>query len=98
MFFMFTLGSIGIIITGFALYAQAWGWDTHWMVLFGWVFDVFGDAQAVRTTHHALMYVFIIFSMAHIYMSFREDIMGGATTISSMTTGLRMFKEGGHHE
>ena len=44
------------------------------------------------------MYVFIIFSMAHIYMSFREDIMGGATTISSMTTGLRMFKEGGHHE
>lgn len=98
MFFMFTLGSIGIIITGFALYAQAWGWDTHWMVLFGWVFDVFGDAQAVRTTHHTLMYVFIIFSMAHIYMSFREDIMGGATTISSMTTGLRMFKEGGHHE
>ena len=28
-------------------------------------------------------------------MSFREDVMGGATTISSMTSGLRMFKHGG---
>ena len=39
---------------------------------------------------------FIIFTFAHLYMSFREDVMGGATTISSMTTGLRMFKETHH--
>ena len=98
MFFMFTLGSIVIIITGLALFAQAWGWVTGWMSWFGWVITLFGDSQAVRTVHHAVMYVFIIFSIAHIYMSFREDIMGGATTISSMTSGLRMFKHGGHHE
>ena len=66
------------------------------MAMFGWVFSLFGDAQSVRTVHHALMYVFILFSIAHIYMSFREDVMGGATTISSMTSGLRMFKHGGH--
>ena len=42
------------------------------------------------------MYFFIIFTFAHLYMSFREDVMGGATTISSMTTGLRMFKETHH--
>lgn len=96
MFFMFTLGSAAIIVTGFALYAQAWGWDTGWMIAFGWVFSVFGDAQSVRTAHHLLMYVFIIFSIAHIYMSFREDVMGGTTTISSMTSGLRLFKESGH--
>lgn len=93
MFFMFTLASFGVILTGFALYAQNWGWETGWMTYFGWVHALFGDAQAVRTTHHALMYVFILFSIAHLYMSFREDVMGGATTISSMTTGLRMFKE-----
>ena len=92
MFAMFVLGSFLIIITGLALYAQAWGWDTGWMTYFGWVFTLFGDAQAVRTVHHALMYVFILFSIAHIYMSFREDVMGGATTLSSMSTGLRMFK------
>ncbi len=93
MFAFFFLGSVVIIITGLALYAQAWGWDTGWMSWFGWVFSLFGDAQSVRTVHHAAMYVLIIFSMAHLYMSFREDVMGGATTLSSMTTGLRMFKE-----
>ena len=31
MFGFFFLGSIVIIITGLALYAQAWGWDTGWM-------------------------------------------------------------------
>ena len=34
--------------------------------------------------------------MAYVYMSFREDVMGGATTLSSMSTGLRMFKEDHH--
>ena len=79
-FAMFVLGSFVIIITGLALYAQSWGWDTSWMAWFGWVFVLFGDAQAVRTVHHVMMYVFILFSIAHIYMSFREDVMGGATT------------------
>lgn len=98
MFGFFVLGSILLIITGLALYAQAWGADTSWMAWFGWVFTLFGDAQAVRTVHHALMYVLIIFTIAHMYMSFREDIMGGCTTLSSMTTGLRMFKHAGGDE
>ena len=72
MFGFFFLGSIVIIITGLALYAQAWGWDTGWMAWFGWVFTLFGDAQAVRTTHHVTMYFFIIFTFAHLYMSFRD--------------------------
>ena len=99
MFGFFVLGSFGIIITGFALFAQHWGWDSSWMIYFGWVFQLFGDAQAVRTTHHVLMYTFCLFTIAHVYMSFREDVMGGATTLSSMSTGLRMFKHSGaeHH-
>ena len=97
MFAMFVLGSIVVILTGFALYAQAWGCDTGSKPWLGWLITHFGDAQAVRTVHHLCMYVFILFSIAHIYMSFREDVMGGATTLSSMSTGLRMFKET-HHE
>ena len=59
----------------------------------GWVFALFGDnAQAVRTFHHALMYVFTLFMVAHFYMAAREDIMGGATELSAITNGLRMFK------
>jgi len=96
MFGFFVLGSIAIIITGFALYAQAWGWGTSWMIWFGWVFSLFGDAQCVRTVHHVLTYVFLLFCVAHFYMAIREDVMGGATTLSSMGSGLRMFKETEH--
>lgn len=96
MFLMFTLAGFGLIVTGFALYAQAWGWNTGLMSVFEWVFALTGDAQTVRTAHHVFMYILIAFTIFHVYMSFREDIMGGATTVSSMTTGLRMFKEISH--
>jgi Ni,Fe-hydrogenase I cytochrome b subunit len=38
------------------------------------------------------MYVFLLFMVAHLYMASREDIMGGATEMSAITNGLRMFK------
>ncbi len=33
MFFMFTLGTLFMIVTGLALYAEQWGWGTAWMTL-----------------------------------------------------------------
>lgn len=90
---MYVLGSIAIIITGFGLYAEQWGWDTGWMSWFGWVTAWMGGPQVVRTTHHLLMYYLLIFLCAHLYMSFREDIMGGGTQVSTMINGIRFFKE-----
>ena len=49
---MYILGSVLIIITGFGLYAQQWGWDTGWMTYFGWVTEWLGGPQPVRTFHH----------------------------------------------
>jgi len=93
MFGFFVLGSFCIIITGLALYGQPYGAGSGWDIMTGWVFALFGDnAQAVRTFHHALMYVFTLFMVAHFYMAAREDIMGGATELSAITNGLRMFK------
>jgi len=92
MFFMYTLGTILIIITGFGLYAQQWGWGDSWMNWFGWVTVLFGEPQTVRTWHHALMYYLGIFAMIHIYMAMREDVMGGTTQLSTMMNGVRMFK------
>lgn len=93
MFAMYVLGSIAIIITGFGLYAQQWGWDTGWMTYFGWVTHYMGGAQVVRTVHHALMYYLLLFLSFHLYMSFREDIMGHDTQISTIVNGIRYFKE-----
>jgi len=82
MFAMYTLGTIFIIITGFALYAEQWGWGTLPMTLMGWVFVLFGDPQMVRT----------LFAIIHMYMVFREDIMSGQSVIGTMTNGIRMWK------
>jgi Ni/Fe-hydrogenase 1 B-type cytochrome subunit len=52
MFFMYTLGTLFMIVTGLALYSEQWGWGLLPMQLFGWVFVLFGDPQTVRTLHH----------------------------------------------
>ena len=92
MFFMFTLGTIFMCLTGFALFAQQWGWGTTYMNLFGWVFVVLGDPQNVRTWHHLVMWYLVLFAVVHTYMVFREDIMSGESVVSTMINGIRMFK------
>lgn len=91
-FFMFTLGMLFLIVTGFALYAEQWGWGTGYMRWFGWVFVLFGDPQTVRTLHHLAMWYMLLFVVTHIYVVFREDIMTGQTVISTMVNGIRMWK------
>jgi Ni/Fe-hydrogenase 1 B-type cytochrome subunit len=92
MFAMYTLGTIFIIVTGFALYAGQWGWGTWRMNAMGWVFVLLGDPQMVRTLHHLAMWYLLLFAVIHIYMVFREDIMSGESVIGTMINGIRMWK------
>ena len=92
MFAMFTLGTLFIIVTGLALYSEQWGWGSLPMTLFGWVFVVFGDPQMVRTLHHLAMWYLLLFALVHVYMVFREDIMSGESIVSTMISGIRLFK------
>jgi Ni/Fe-hydrogenase 1 B-type cytochrome subunit len=92
MFFMFTLGTIFMIFSGFALYAQQWGWGLLPMNLFGWQLKLFEQPQMLRTLHHLGMWYLLLFVMVHIYMVFREDIMSGASVIGTMINGIRMWK------
>ncbi len=96
MFAMFVLGTLVIIVTGFALYAQQWAWGESWMALFGWVHVLLGEPQAVRTVHHLAMYYLLVFSIVHMYMVFREDVMAKETVISTMVNGIRAFKTKEH--
>jgi Ni/Fe-hydrogenase 1 B-type cytochrome subunit len=92
MFFMFVLGTLVLIITGLGLYAQAYGWGSTWMAWFGWVTVLLGGPQAVRTTHHLAMWYVLLFTIVHMYMVFRQDVMSRATIISTMVNGIRMWK------
>jgi Ni/Fe-hydrogenase 1 B-type cytochrome subunit len=92
MFSMFTLGIVVLIFTGLGLYAQGYGWGSGWMNAFGWVTVLLGTPQAVRTVHHLAMWYVLLFSLVHIYMVFRQDIMGRSTIVGTMVSGIRMFK------
>jgi Ni/Fe-hydrogenase 1 B-type cytochrome subunit len=92
MFLMYTLGTLFMIVTGFALYSEQWGWGSVPMNLFGWVFVVFGDPQMVRTLHHLGMWYLLLFAFIHVYMVIREDVMSGETVIGTMVSGIRLFK------
>jgi Ni/Fe-hydrogenase 1 B-type cytochrome subunit len=92
MFAMYALGALFIIITGLALYSEQWGWGTTPMNLMGWVFVLFGDPQTVRTLHHLAMWYLLLFTVVHVYMVFREDIMSGESVIGTMTNGIRFWK------
>jgi Ni/Fe-hydrogenase 1 B-type cytochrome subunit len=91
-FVMFTLGTIVLIFTGLGLYAQGFGWGSTWMNLFGWVTVLAGTPQAVRTAHHLAMWYVLVFVLIHIYMVFREDIMGESSIVSMMVNGIRLWK------
>ncbi len=93
MFFAFTLTTVFMICTGFALYSEGTGIDSWQHTLFGWVFTLFPNSQDVHTWHHLGLWVFVCFVTVHIYAAIREDIMSRQSIISTMISGERMFKD-----
>jgi Ni/Fe-hydrogenase 1 B-type cytochrome subunit len=93
MFFLFTCLAVGMLLTGWALYAEAKGIDSVLYMLFGWVIDLFGGSFPVHTIHRLGMWVIIGFTMIHLYAAIREDIMSKQTIISSMFSGWRHFRD-----
>jgi len=73
--------------TGFALYADM----SRFFLpkLFGWVVPLMGGDMAVRQWHHAAMWLFIAFSIIHIYLVFYHDSTEENGTISSMAGGWK---------
>jgi Ni/Fe-hydrogenase 1 B-type cytochrome subunit len=92
MLLMFVVPTVVLLLTGFAMFAEAMGVQSAWYKVFGWVFRVLGESMTVHTWHHVAMWVVLIFSMVHIYMASREDITHRQSTISTMFSGWRFFR------
>jgi len=93
MFGLFFLGSLFMIFTGLALYGEGLGtgsWEYRW---FAWVFTLFGGSFRVHAWHHLGMWVLAVFALVHVYAVIREEIMGRQTTLSTMISGWRYFKD-----
>lgn len=93
MFFMYVLGSIWMVLSGFALYGEGTGmdsWQFRWFT--SWLQPWVGDSQQLHTYHRLGMWYLIIFSMAHMYMAIREDVFSKETVVSTMVNGWRVPK------
>ncbi|WP_119286543.1 Ni/Fe-hydrogenase, b-type cytochrome subunit [Azohydromonas sediminis] len=93
MFFMYVLGTVFMIVTGFALYGEGTGMDSWAHQYFSsWVLPLLGYSMNVHTLHHLGMWYLLVFTIVHLYMVVREDICSGETVISTMVNGWRVEK------
>ena len=93
MFFMYLLGTVWMILSGFALYGEGTGMGTWQFAYFtSWLQPLVGDSQQLHTYHRLGMWYLIIFSMAHMYMVIRQDVFTKETIISTMVNGWRVQK------
>lgn len=93
MFLMFALVGLFMILTGYALYGDGIGIDSWAGRMFGWVTPLLGQSQDVHTYHRLGMWIMIMFTIVHIYMAFREDILSKQSIVSTMVNGYRYFKD-----
>lgn len=92
-FLLFTIPSIFLIFTGFALYGEGAGVGSWQDQMFGWIIPLFGGSQAVHNWHRLAMWVMIVYGILHIYLVFRQEVMTNETYVSTMISGHRIFKD-----
>ena len=79
------------IFTGFGLYAPTSGW---WLPkLFAWVPDFLGGDAPTRLIHHISTWLFIIFTLIHVYLVFYHDWLEGRGESSSMINGYKFVRK-----
>jgi len=93
MFFMYVLGAVFMIVTGFALYGEGLGRESWIFGAFSsWVLPLLGSSENAHTLHHLGMWYLICFTLIHLYMVVREDILANETIVSAMISGWRVAK------
>jgi Ni/Fe-hydrogenase 1 B-type cytochrome subunit len=79
------------IFTGFALYS--WMSASFFPKLFSWVIPLMGGIVVVKHWHHLFMWIFVAFTILHIYLSWYHDYLEGRGTISSMIGGWKFIEK-----
>lgn len=79
------------IFTGFGLYAPTSSW---WLPkLFSWVPAFLGDEMTTRFVHHLSTWLFIIFTLIHVYLVFYHDWLEGRGESSAMISGYKFVRK-----
>ena len=79
------------IVSGFALYASMS--SSAFPQLFHWLVPLFGSEQNLRLFHYAAMWLFIVFTIIHLYLVFYHDYVEGHGVLSSMVGGWKFMEK-----
>lgn len=93
MWFFNTLLGLFMIVTGFALYSEGLGLGSWADIGFGWALPLLGGSQQVRMLHELGMWLFIVFTIIHIYMAIRAEIMSSQSSVSTIISGWRTYRD-----
>ena len=75
------------VSSGFALYAPtSSSWIPH---LFSWMVPLFGSEFTLRSFHHGAMWIFVAFTIVHVYLACYEDVVDGHGAVSAMIGGWK---------
>ena len=78
-------------ITGFGMSSAM---SDSWLPrLFSWIVPLMGGDFAVRQWHHVMMWLFVIFSIIHVYLVFYHDYVEGRGVTSSMVGGWKFVEK-----
>ncbi len=89
-YFIIFIAFVFQCLTGFGLYAAM---SPSWFPkLFSWFVPMVGGDMMARHIHHLLMWIFIIFSMVHIYLVFYHDYIERNGVTSSMIGGWKFIE------
>jgi Ni/Fe-hydrogenase 1 B-type cytochrome subunit len=79
-------------VTGLALYSEYYP-GGFWDRLFGWLTYDVASNNVLRLVHHSLMWVFVVFFLAHLYLDVIDEFSEQRGTTSSMLTGYKAVEE-----
>jgi len=90
-YFILFIFMLIMILTGFAMYANmTTSFFAQW---FNWVTPLLGGDIMVRIVHHVSMWVFILFTLIHVYLVMFHDYVEGHGETSSMIGGWKFLEK-----
>ncbi len=91
-FILFVIPSVLTILTGYAMLAEVSGHDSWEHHLFGWMMVIFPNTLDLHLVHRLCMWALVFFTILHIYVTVRDDVLSRQTVTSSMLSGERVFR------
>jgi len=81
------------ILTGFALYSES-NPGGFWERLLGWVLPALGGSFPVHMWHHTFAWMFVFFTILHVYIVFYDGQQYKNGLVTSMISGVKFYREG----